>query len=246
MSKRFTATEKWDKEWFMKLSPKHKCIWLFINDKCDQAGMWEINYMVASMYIGEPVTEEDFIFFGKRVEKFSKDKFWIVDHIDFQCGYLSEKCPAHKPVFKLLIKYNLLDRVLNRLSYNLQEQEEEEEKDKEKDKDKDKDKETPKNKLEIVIPFQSEAFEHAWGNWKTYRKQSGKPYRSELSEQAALKKLSNYPEDVAIKMIEESIANSWQGIFELKTNNNGKSTIKTGNHITAEGTLHRLNSYTND
>lgn len=48
-----------------------------------------------------------------------------------------------------------------------------------------------------------------------------------------------------------------QKVFDIKrrlvtwSNNekkkfNGKSTIKTGNHLTAEGTLHRLNSYTND
>jgi uncharacterized protein YdaU (DUF1376 family) len=80
-----------------------------------------------------------------------------------------------------------------------------------------------KEKAEIVLPFNSAEFVNAWDNWKTYRKQSGKPYRSELSEQAALKKLSNYPEPTAIKMIEESIANSWQGIFELKNKNNGNT-----------------------
>lgn len=79
-------------------------------------------------------------------------------------------------------------------------------------------------KAQIVFPFQSEQFNQAWANWKTYRKQSGKPYKSELSEQAALKKLSLYPEHIAIKMIEESIANSWQGLFELKNQTNGKST----------------------
>lgn len=80
---------------------------------------------------------------------------------------------------------------------------------------------------EVVIkPFESENFERAWSNWITYRKQIGKPYRSVMSEQAALKKLSEHPEDTAIKMIEESIANSWQGLFELKQQNNGKSIVK--------------------
>lgn len=96
------------------------------------------------------------------------------------------------------------------------------------------------NVIKVVRPFESEKFNNVWNNWKTYRKQSGKPYRSDLSEQAALKKLSNYPEEVAIRMIEESIANSWQGIFELKNQTHGKPTI------TAQTTIERLNSYTND
>jgi uncharacterized protein YdaU (DUF1376 family) len=75
----------------------------------------------------------------------------------------------------------------------------------------------------VIKPFESENFERAWANWITYRKQIGKPYRSVMSEQAALKKLSEHPEATAIKMIEESISNSWQGLFELKQQNNGKS-----------------------
>jgi hypothetical protein len=42
-----------------------------------------------------------------------------------------------------------------------------------------------------------------------------------LSEQTALKKLSEYDESTAIQMIENSIANQWQGIFELDKKQNG-------------------------
>ena len=134
MPKRMTATEKWDKEWFMSLSPKLKCLWCYINDRCDQAGMWEINYRLATMHIGEQITKADFNHFGDRVE-FFVDKVWIVGHVDFQCGTLSEKSPAHKPVFKLLKKYSLLDRVLNRVSNTLQEKEKEIEKEIEEEKE---------------------------------------------------------------------------------------------------------------
>lgn len=72
----------------------------------------------------------------------------------------------------------------------------------------------------IIFPFTSEKFLRTWDIWKKYRTQIRKPYRSELSEQTALKKLSDYDEDTAISMIENSIANQWQGIFELEKKQN--------------------------
>jgi hypothetical protein len=97
----------------------------------------------------------------------------------------------------------------------------------------------------IVLPFKSEIFLKVWNTWLQFRTEIGKPYKSKISHQSALKKLSLYSEDVAIKMIEQSISNSWQGIFELKENNNGKFN-KNGHHLTEEGTRKRLDSYTND
>lgn len=138
MAKRMTGTEKWDKEWFMNLSPKLKCLWMYINDKCDQAGMWEVNYKLATMHIGEAILERDVLAFGDRVEKFAPGKVWIVDHVEFQCGRLSEKCLAHKPVLNLLKKYRLLSRVLDRLPSSLKEKEKEIEEEKELEKEKEK------------------------------------------------------------------------------------------------------------
>jgi hypothetical protein len=78
----------------------------------------------------------------------------------------------------------------------------------------------------IILPFDSSEFKNMWLAWKQYRTEIKKPYRSALSEQAALKSLSKYAEQTAIQMIEQSIANSWQGIFELKQNGkNGKQNI---------------------
>jgi hypothetical protein len=140
MGKRLTATEKWDKAWFRKLSPRHKALWQFLTDRCDQAGMWEVDFESASHFINDvtPITEEDLKVFGNRLEKFSNDKIWIVDFISFQCGDLSEKSPAHRPVFKLLKKYNLLDRVLRSLQCRVQEIEIEIEKELEPEKEEEK------------------------------------------------------------------------------------------------------------
>jgi hypothetical protein len=140
MAKRFTATEKWDKAWFRKLTPRHKALWQFLIDRCDQAGMWEIDFDSASHFINDStdITEDDLKVFGGRVERYSTEKLWIVDFVSFQCGDLSERSPAHKPIFKLLKKYNLLNRVLNTLSNRVQEIEKEIEKEKELEKEEEK------------------------------------------------------------------------------------------------------------
>lgn len=139
MGKRFTATEKWDKAWFRKLPPRHKALWEFLRDKCDAAGMWEIDMDSATHYVNDltPITMEDFKAFGDRVELHGSDKLWLSTFCDFQYENLSDKCPAHKPVFKLLRKYNLLNRVLNRVSNTLQEKEKESDKEKELELEKD-------------------------------------------------------------------------------------------------------------
>lgn len=95
-----------------------------------------------------------------------------------------------------------------------------------------------KQKKSIAVPFDSPNFLILWDKWKQYRKEIGKPYRSDLSEQAALKMLSKYNCGAAMQMIEQSIANSWQGIFELK-NTNGKPTAQQKLADAGE----RLNSY---
>jgi len=43
MSKRFTETNKWDDKWFRGLTPGCKLMFLFITDKCDLAGFYEID-----------------------------------------------------------------------------------------------------------------------------------------------------------------------------------------------------------
>ncbi len=79
-------------------------------------------------------------------------------------------------------------------------------------------------KTKIVLPFPTEAFIVVWEKWKIYRNEIKKPYRSVTSEQTALDRLGTFSEGVAIQMIEVSIENQWQGIFELKPNEIRKPT----------------------
>lgn len=64
-----------------------------------------------------------------------------------------------------------------------------------------------------------------------FRKSMKKPIREESKEAWINKliKLSNGDEETAILILDESIANGYQGIFELKTNKNG--TTKNGQQV---------------
>ena len=54
MPKRFTVTEKWDDVWFTGLTISQKVLWLYICDRCDCAGFWEINLALAAFQSGIP------------------------------------------------------------------------------------------------------------------------------------------------------------------------------------------------
>ena len=123
---------------------------------------------------------------------------------------------------KLELERVLEESVINHGSINDESLPKEEDK---KRKEEDKGKEKPPD---IVFPFLSDEFKELWNNWKIYRKNEFKKnYKTAQSEQAALKnvcKLRSGNEEVAKEIITQSIANQWQGLFELKiTNNYGKS-----------------------
>lgn len=105
--KRFTATEKWSKPWFSDLPPRLKCLWLFICDAADAAGVWEPNFKLASFQIGEPVSADDLRQFGDRIQPIPGGKLRVLSFVQFQYGKLSEDCRAHIPVFRTLEKHSL-------------------------------------------------------------------------------------------------------------------------------------------
>lgn len=83
---------------------------------------------------------------------------------------------------------------------------------------------------EIVLPWNSKVFIESWERWKGYKEKQYKfKFKSIDSEQAALfdlSKMANGFENIALEIINQSLAKGWKGLFELKTNQNGKSTIE--------------------
>jgi hypothetical protein len=95
----------------------------------------------------------------------------------------------------------------------------------ESNKEKRREEKNKKREEEIIFPFDSEEFKNWWAMWIRYKKEEHQDeYKSNLTQQAALKKLSGLAagdENIAIKIIEQSIAEGWKGLFELKISKNG-------------------------
>lgn len=73
----------------------------------------------------------------------------------------------------------------------------------------------------VVLPF-GEAFQEKWELWKDFKVEQFAFRYKTIGEQGALKALveiSQGREEIAMKIIDQSIANGWKGLFELKTDN---------------------------
>jgi len=109
MAKRFTDSNKWDKIWFRKLTPVHKCLWFYICDRCDHAGIWEVDLETASYFIGEIISlDETEKVFEKQFIRINNGSRWIIkDFLVFQYGQYDEKNKMFKPIQSSLNKHGV-------------------------------------------------------------------------------------------------------------------------------------------
>lgn len=80
------------------------------------------------------------------------------------------------------------------------------------------------NKEKDYFPFVGKPLEPVMRKWLEYRKQIKKPYKSPIAIEECykrLEKLSGGSVDLAEKVVNQSIAGQWQGLFELKQDANG-------------------------
>lgn len=75
-----------------------------------------------------------------------------------------------------------------------------------------------KDSNKVVPPFTGNEFKEAWLGYESMRKKIKKPLNEYSTKLAygTLLKLSCGNESVAVKILEQSIFNSWQGLFELR------------------------------
>lgn len=104
---RQTETDKWIDPWFRKLSPRLKCLWLWLCDNCDPAGVISLDWELATFQIGEPITDKDLEHFKKQLQQLEGEKFYIRPFIKFQYGTLSHACRPHDKVFRALERHGL-------------------------------------------------------------------------------------------------------------------------------------------
>jgi len=138
MAKRLSETTIWADQWYRELSPVGKLFWKYILDNCDFAGIWKVDFGLASFQIGtvvdNKIVEE---INGKKVRLLAVDPgnyLFVVDFIKFQYGHLTES-KFHNNVKKRLSDLSLLDTVFDTLSHTLPDTVCHTVKDKDKDKD---------------------------------------------------------------------------------------------------------------
>jgi hypothetical protein len=213
MAKRFTDSTKWSKPFIRSMKAPYKLLWLYILDECDHAGIWQVDFEVAQVKIGEKLNKEIALNqLGEKVIEFAAGEKWFIpDFIEFQYGVLNSDNRAHNSVIQLLNKYNL--SLENKpLISPLQGA-----KDMVKDKDmvKVKDKEAV---FEINYGLNFE-LKPLWLKWKNYKiTQHREKYKTVESEQIGFNSLvtlsgGNY--QTANKIIDKSISALWKGLFEL-------------------------------
>lgn len=104
MAKRQTSTEKWDDPFFFDLPTKYKLFWLYLLDKCNNAGIWEVNKKMAEFCIDEKI-EWDKIqeIFPNRIELINGGKKWFIKKfIQFQYKQLDDNNKFHHSIIALL------------------------------------------------------------------------------------------------------------------------------------------------
>lgn len=146
--KRFRDIEIWDKEWYMELAPRLKCLVAYLYDNCDASGVWTPNWKLLNLRINDEkkLSIEDIKLLPEdNFEVLENGKIFVIEFINFQYGTLSEASPAHKPVFQAIKNNNLSNRVFNRLYNSLKEKE------KDKEKEMDKEKETESEKIAAIF-----------------------------------------------------------------------------------------------
>lgn len=110
MAKRFTDNEKWKDAWFMDLPSKYKLFWLYILDECNHAGIWKVNFKVASFHIGEHLEYSELNRILKDRITILNDEYWYIDKFikyQYKCEIkdLNPKNKAHLSIIKLLNEY---------------------------------------------------------------------------------------------------------------------------------------------
>ena len=144
MAKRFTDSRKWSDPWFMELPLLMKCLWIYLLDTCDHAGIYKVNLKLASFLLGETINPADVKrYFSGRIIEIDAETWRIPKFIDFQYGSLNPDNRVHASVLLTLEKEGACKGLRSPFQGA---------KDKDKDKDKDKEKRGGAGEVSFTVP----------------------------------------------------------------------------------------------
>ena len=194
MSKRFTDTDKWHKQWFRKLKPIEKVAWFYITENCDNVGVWDTDFELANYIIGENVDWENFVTkVNGNIEILSNNKWWLVDFCEFQHPDLNPDSTS-KPIqsyIKLLKKHKLYEKIIKGYTKgmdNLYIKYKEKEKDKVKERVREKEKEKAVEETALFV------FDY-------YKKLTGKNRIVNIPKQLAARLKEGFTKEECTKVI---------------------------------------------
>lgn len=182
--KRFTETTKWDDPWFMDLPMKYKLFWLYICDRCDNAGAWQPNIRLAIAQIGESLELIEVLrVFDGRIQQLGDGKLFITKFIPFQYGNLSPNCRAHIPILNNIEKLRV-SKGYPKGIHTLVEKEKETDKEK-KGESEGKTKSRPSNQKEVEDFCESIGLlrsdgETMWLDWQDRGFGKGKDWKAKI------------------------------------------------------------------
>lgn len=111
MAKRDRDTNIWKDKFYQGLPPLYKCFWDYINDECDNAGVWITEFKTAGNRIGRKIRPELALeLFGSRVQVFDHGNKWHVKTFVSEKLGFDELNPTHKfqkSILDLLTKHKI-------------------------------------------------------------------------------------------------------------------------------------------
>jgi hypothetical protein len=108
MGKRFVETNRWRDAFFRELSPDAKLAYSYMTDACDNAGVFDPDWRLASFSIGKDMDWDSILDeLGNRIERLVNGKIYLTRFIRFQYGELNPTCAPHRNVLELLKRHGI-------------------------------------------------------------------------------------------------------------------------------------------
>ncbi len=214
MAKRFSESSRWDDPWYRNLKPHLKNFWDFLCMRPDAAGVWKPDWEDIKFRIGvkiDPVGAINELNNGKLRVNILNNGYWqIMGWVEFQFGeILNEKIGQHRASIALINKYREFGYLEGKSypipypTHGLINSPVEMEKEKE-------------ITIQPIFKYLDDvSFVACFNDYLEMRKKIRKP-ATDRAKELALKSLHEHPLETAIKMLNNSVMNSWQGIFPLK------------------------------